>query len=73
VQVPESGVNWVIPDLFFDVFCVVCLEIFSVAELSKIFRLTAMSDSSNMPEPSGEAVSPGRFYCILCWLLFDQL
>jgi len=49
VQVPESGVNWFIPDLFHDVYCVVCLEIFSVTEMSKIFRLTAMSDSSNIP------------------------
>jgi hypothetical protein len=73
VQVPENGVNWVIPDLFYDVCCVVCLEIFSVTELSKIFGLTAMSDSSNIPEPSVVAVSLRRFYCILCWLLFYQL
>ena len=70
---PESGVNWFIPDLFYDVYCVVCLEIFSVTELSKIFGLTAMSDFSNIPEPSIMAVSPRKFYCILCWLLFYHL
>ena len=73
MQVPENGVNWVIPDLFYDIYCVVCLEIFSVTELSKIFGLRAMSDTSDIAESSVTAVSPRRIYCILCWLLFYQL
>jgi hypothetical protein len=36
VHVPESGVNWIIPDLFYDVYCVVCLEVFMLTEFSKI-------------------------------------
>lgn len=72
VHVPESRVNWFISDLFYDVYCVACLEIFSVTELSKIFGLTAMSDSSNIPEPSVMTVEEDfivyciGYYCVNC-------